>query len=223
LEKEGAVMTATSRRSRNYKEKSSMFAFGHFALPIAALIAVGLLFVGIKLFFLTPEPVGKEVDINVIESPAELAGGDIVLAEASPEVIPAPTTPPVERVIEIPEIPEIPPMPAIGPLQPSATVKAAPPKQTPAPTSASRRNRTPARAGGRWAVQIGAFKSPEGANATLDQVKKDGYEASISKAELADGTFYRVRVSAGNTRGEANRIAAELEKKKYPVLVLSSR
>jgi cell division protein FtsN len=39
-----------------------MLTFGHFALPIAALIAVSLLFVGIKLFFLSPPaPKGSEV------------------------------------------------------------------------------------------------------------------------------------------------------------------
>ncbi|GHV51187.1 hypothetical protein FACS1894216_04730 [Synergistales bacterium] len=52
----------TSRRSRNRRERHRMLTFGHFALPIAALIAVSLLFVGIKLFFLSPPaPKGSDV------------------------------------------------------------------------------------------------------------------------------------------------------------------
>lgn len=47
-------MASTRRKTRTYKEKRSMLAFGHFVLPIAALMALGMLFIGIKLFFLTP-------------------------------------------------------------------------------------------------------------------------------------------------------------------------
>ena len=83
-------MAATSRRSRNYKEKNSMFAFGHFALPIAALVAVGLLFVGIKLFFLTPsgKSDGIEVPIDGTEGPGYYAAASFdEFAETPPDLI----------------------------------------------------------------------------------------------------------------------------------------
>lgn len=51
-------MTTSNRKTRGYKEKSSMLAFGQIALPLAAIVALGLLFVGVKLFFLSPADKG---------------------------------------------------------------------------------------------------------------------------------------------------------------------
>lgn len=63
-------MASTRRKTRTYKEKCSMLAFGHFVLPIAALMALGMLFIGIKLFFLTPPDQGG---IEVTLDDSELA------------------------------------------------------------------------------------------------------------------------------------------------------
>ena len=45
---------ASSRKNRNYKERRPMFAFGQLVLPLAAIIAIGLLFMAVKLLFLSP-------------------------------------------------------------------------------------------------------------------------------------------------------------------------
>jgi cell division septation protein DedD len=233
-EKGGAVMTATSRRSRNYKEKNSMFAFGHFALPIAALIAVGLLFVGIKLFFLTSSDSQPEVEISVIEPDPQPNGMDGEFAETSPE-------PDIYAVSQesVPEVSQIvvvtPPEPIVGPIgtkdnaasatrqQPTNTGNAARPAKRPQPARNPQRPATQGASGTGWAVQVGAFSKAEGANTVLDQVKKQGYSASISKTETSGSTFHRVRVAAGKSREEAQRLAVELEKKGYPVLVVPAR
>ena len=64
-------MASVSRKSRNYKEKKSMLTFGYLVLPLVALIAVALLFVGIKLFFLSPVEKKDDVDIRVIAKVSE--------------------------------------------------------------------------------------------------------------------------------------------------------
>ncbi|MDR0616900.1 MAG: SPOR domain-containing protein [Synergistaceae bacterium] len=223
-------MAATSRRSRNYKEKNSMFAFGHFALPIAALVAVGLLFVGIKLFFLTPSGKGDgiEVPIDGTEGPGYYAAVSFdEFAETPPDLI-FETLP--EETASKPSS-----APAVGPIgsqteaasaakasQPSAPARQdakakAPVRRTPAPSTAQ------APSGTGWAVQVGAFSKLDGANTVLAEMKKMGYVASVSKSEASGSTFHRVRVSAGKSREEAQRLASQLEKKGYPVLVVPAR
>ena len=64
-------MASVSRKSRNYKEKKSMLTFGYLVLPLVALIAVALLFVGIKLFFLSPVEKKGEVDIRTMTKVSE--------------------------------------------------------------------------------------------------------------------------------------------------------
>jgi cell division septation protein DedD len=224
-------MTATSRRSRNSKEKSAMFAFGHFALPIAALLAVGLLFVGIKLFFLTSSE----------------RGGVSVIAENNTETIPDERNDPFEFTPEQPTPPvevlpvEVTPQPIegsgqlAGPVNPSeiggsqsrpqqnqaaqtqsgSSGKNAPARVTPSqPSSAN---------SARWGVQIGAFTKQEGAVTLQNEVKKQGYAASITKSDASGKTFHRVRVAAGKTREDAVKMASELEKKGYPVQVVPLR
>jgi hypothetical protein len=86
-------MAATTRRSRITKRKGSGITFGHFALPVAAVVALGLLFVGIKLFFLTPSGRGSSETAHIetpvfSEPPAAIAEEpDFMLAGRDPEII----------------------------------------------------------------------------------------------------------------------------------------
>jgi cell division septation protein DedD len=77
--------------------------------------------------------------------------------------------------------------------------------------------------GSAWAVQVGAFSKESGASEVLNEMKKMGYSASISKSDASGATFHRVRVAAGKSREEAQRVASALEKKGYPVLVVPAR
>jgi cell division septation protein DedD len=235
-------MAATTRRARNYKEKGSGFTFGHFALPIAAVIALGLLFVGIKLFFLspperpgmtvataersatheTPRPLLEEPDFALAD---ETAGGD--LSKIEPETL---ETTDVSIVLA-------------GPLQSGgsrAPVKPVPAKpvkndaqRVPTKPSQNDARRAPANtapnmaqvpasaaASGKWGVQIGAFVSAESASELVSKAKGHGYAASVSKVDATGKTFHRVRVGAGSTKEDASRLASELEKKGYPVSVV---
>ncbi|MDR1916139.1 MAG: SPOR domain-containing protein [Synergistaceae bacterium] len=236
-------MAATSRRARTYKEKSSSFTFGHFALPVAAVIAVGLLFVGIKLFFLTPpdkigievihseaseRPQGAETQITPPQKPAvqEETGTLTSLGTVAPEavatgqsVILAGPIAPNGKAARVPYVP-----PSGSTATRSDSAKGKDSKTPTAQTNATKSQRNTQRASqatnGKWAVQIGAFVKQEGASTLLSAVKKQGYVASISRVDSSGKTFHRVRVDAGNSKENAAKLATELEKKGYPVAVV---
>lgn len=232
-------MTSGGRRTRNYKEKRPMLAFGQIVLPIAALVAVGLLFVGIKLFFLTPPdrggvevPAGAESirEMGNLEDKSSDVVSSVVLAKSEEE-----KPQPKQNVV------------LAGPIDPAkparndaktVTAKPSAPKPnvetgtkpavkpTPSPAAAKKPDTTPVKvaATGSWAVQIGAFTKEEGAKTLSAQAKNDGYATTISATDSSSGTkFYRVRVSAGDSREKAEKLAAELEKKGYPASVFPIR
>ncbi len=41
------------RKTRKFKEKPVVFAFGHIMLPLVAILALGLLVLGVRLLFVT--------------------------------------------------------------------------------------------------------------------------------------------------------------------------
>jgi cell division septation protein DedD len=246
-------MAATSRRTRTYKEKGSGFTFGHFALPVAAVIALALLFVGIKLFFLMP---AGRIGIEVVPAPIDLsAQSERNLQIAAPL---AAESEPAEGETASSAAPAVNTSPAetagagetivlAGPIAPNGTsarvrpsAPAAPGNNSAAPRAANTaRNTQPAvrtaaatprnsagavlGANGKWAVQIGAFVKQEGASTLLSEVEKQGYVASISKVDSSGKTFHRVRVNAGGSREDAAKLAAELERKGYPVAVVPTQ
>lgn len=258
-------MTSGSRRSRNYKEKRPMLAFGQIILPIAALIAVGLLFVGIKLFFLTPPDRGGVEVVAGAEPVREANNLEEKSTDVASAVVPVKSEekkpqPKQNVVLAGPVDPTKPAKKESKPAatKPSAVKPSAPAAAKPASTAGSTKSEKPAQVAvkpntkietkptakptstqttkkpetapaqtstvGKWAVQIGAFTKEEGAKTLSAQAKNDGYATTISAADSSSGTkFYRVRVSAGDSKEKAEKLAAELEKKGYPVSVLPVR
>ena len=266
----------SSRKSRNYKEKRPMFAFGQLVLPIAAILALGLLFTGIKLFFFAPpstrgpEPVeyvpqsasqDNSVDTtskvaenttnaeNQEKVPNKKPGGTpIVLAgpvdpateavtpvmkssnegkktipkKTVPEKVVSSTKPieqqkterktPVKTETKINTVEKSAP---VKPIKTTAAAESKPTVKAPTPTIV-----TSIKSGTLWGVQIGAFTKREGADILAEQAKKDGYSPIVSQYEVEGKQFFRVRVKSGTDRDVAATIAAELEKKGYPVALV---
>jgi cell division septation protein DedD len=196
---------------------------------VAAVVALGLLFMGIKLFFLTPSDRGAaeiaRIEApSVLEQPAIIADEpDFMLAGNDPEII-------VPEKLETDDVSVM----LAGPLVPSGKQAGASPetggqaagtKNTPKRTDVTKQPRLApaAPAGGvqsKWGVQIGAFVNAGSASTLVSEIKKQGYSASVSKADSSGKTFHRVRVGAGNSREDANRLATELREKGYPVSVV---
>lgn len=238
------MMGSTTRKTRNYKEKSSMLAFGHMMLPLSILIAVGLLFLGIKLFFgSTSEPDGVEITPSaaVMERTDALAQQN-TSAEAvygtDDNIDPVDTASVGSQQAANGEQ-----ITLASPVSPTNTssgtnTSSQQTQKTQAAKPTSSTNATPARTSnntsaakptaartqqtGAFGVQIGAFTKKEGAESVVKDAARQGYKATISSAVSSGKTFYRVRVAAGNTRGDAERLAAELEKKGFPVSIVKN-
>ena len=274
----------SSRKSRNYKGKRPMFAFGQLVLPIAAVLALGLLFTGIKLFFFAPPGTHTSEPIEYVPQPAsqdysadvsskwgantthaeskdrvpqkKAGGSSIVLAgpvdPATEAVTPVmkssnevkkgtPVTPakktaekntpskePVEKQKAEKKVTSKKETKAntaetqtptrqsrVKPIKTEPTVTSKPTVKAPTPTIVPS-----LKSGTLWGVQIGAFTKREGADILAEQAKKDGYSPIVSQYEVEGKQFFRVRVKSGTDRDVAATVAAELEKKGYPVALV---
>ena len=231
-------MGSTTRKTRNYKEKNSMLAFGHIALPLAAVIAVGLLFIGIKLFFLSPSETGvvevtSETPVTVVETAqpdttesAQQTADAASMVAGDGNVTPSQET--RETAVTL-----------AGPItqgsstetssasgaQSSASSRPSVTTGTSSGSTSQAASRPSVQTGAltsKYGVQIGAFTRQEGANSVVEEVTKQGYVAAVSSTESSGKTYHRVRVAAGDTKEEAERLAAELKQKGYPVLVVAN-
>lgn len=236
-------MGSTTRKTRNYKEKSSMLAFGHMMLPLSILIAVGLLFLGIKLFFSsTSEPDGVEItpSASVMEQTDAAAqqNAQTETVYGTGDNIDPVDTPSAgsQQAANSEQITLASPVSSSGTntssqqtqktqsAKPTSSTNAAPAhtsNTSAAKPTAARPQPTGARSGA-FGVQIGAFTKKEGAESVVKDAARQGYKATISSTVSSGKTFYRVRVAAGNTRGDAERLAAELEKKGFPVSIVTN-
>lgn len=241
-------MSSLSRKSRNYKERRRILTFGHFALPLAALVALGLLFVGIKLFFLTPSQrtSTETASYDVATTKTVSLEEEIVPVEAEEKQTPPPPATPSVK----PETKQK--VQLAGPVDHQAKTSSKPQaaaenrsvaKRNTAASTTKKRTETAVSSKGStsapekgtkkpvaqsqgsssWAVQIGAFVNQEGAVRLVEQARKDGYSATVARGELSGKEYHRVRVAAGSTRESAEKLAAELEKKGYPVSLVPIR
>ncbi|MGI6252630.1 MAG: SPOR domain-containing protein [Aminivibrio sp.] len=206
----------STRESRRRKEKRTMIPFGDIMLPVIGLVAVGLLIVGVKLFFLT-EP--------------KVPGYTAVVPSASPVRVEVQTPPPVTAPAK-PQISDqqnavlAAPVGGTGtqtkhqPARPSAPAQAKPAPQKPRQSAPQPKAQTQAPARSKWGVQIGSFGAREGAETVRQQASKAGYSSAISSAVVGGKTFYRVTVPAGNDRAGAENLAGRLKSSGFPVLVV---
>ena len=224
----------SQRRSRSYKQKHSLSAFGQLALPLAALVAVGILVLGVRLFF---QPQTQSPDapppIQVSQEPSPTEEPEVI--EVSPTPTPAPkrkaaATP---GVVRIPKAePEAEAKPTRRPL-PTAVRKKTPsvtptPRLSTAPkphptAQPSQVLPTPGTGAPGFFVQAGAFSSREAAQALTDRLQKEGFRPQMQEAKVGEGTFFRVRVPGGNSREAAEAVAASLGAKGFPTQIVPPR
>lgn len=201
----------TFRKNRKFKEKPTIFAFGHIMLPLVGILALGLLVLGVRLLFVTPE---TDITYQELPEPASTAKvPDPVLPESPEKTDP-------DKIIAIPvrEDPE-----ADG--TPAKEVKndlQAAPKAVSGSTQNEVIQKTdtsvPVKPGV-WVVQIGAFTLKDSADSLALEVKGKNFEPFVSRAEVGGKIYYRVRISAGSERSDAEIIAKDLASKGYPTLV----
>jgi DedD protein len=131
-----------------------------------------------------------------------------VPAPAATTVVQAPTGPPVASVAP----PAASPEPEVA-QEPEAAPEPEPRAEPQAPPAAS------ARAGG-WAVQVGAFGSPDTARKLVGELNGAGYRAFVSPVNRGGKTLYRVRVGPEDDRAGAEQVAPRLKARGLPATVV---
>lgn len=191
------------RKNRKFKEKPAVFAFGHIMLPLVAILAIGLLILGVRLLFVSPG--GQVSSPDVIEYPEEESPAAQVITEPGdgPQVVAVPSTGGDEPTATPEAVPAVPAAEETPPTQPETETKAV-------PAQASR---------GSWVVQIGAFSLKESAETLAREVRDKNFNAYVARAEVGGKTYYRVRIPAGDQKAEADNLARDLASKGYPTLV----
>ncbi len=211
-----------------------MIPFGDIMLPVIGLVAVGLLIVGVKLFFLSgpktqgyypisPSVPAQESQQNpqrgntVAEAPHQPPEKKTVLA--APVGSKHPSAAPLSSPAGTKESPVAsPPPPAARPTKKNPPAPPAKPAQQPVPQLPA-----PAAASSRWGVQIGSFTAKDGAETVRQQAAKAGYSSVVTSALVSGKRYFRVTVPAGNDRKQADNLAERLKKSGFPVFVVGMR
>lgn len=217
----------STRESRRLKEKRSIIPFGDIMLPVIGLVAVGLLIVGVKLFFLSGpkapsySPVSQQLPAARQEAPpkAEAVPAEQVGERPAQQTIPVKEGPVLAAPVGGQTAAASP-----GRAQPNENATARPVKQTaPArkPAPAAPQKPAPSAGSSKWGVQIGAFTTNSRAETARQQAIKAGYSPVIRTAVVKGKKYYRVVVPAGNERRDANELSARLKKSGFPIYVVS--
>lgn len=227
-----------SRRSRRYRTRKSSLGFGHFMLPIVGLVAVGMLVLGVRLFFF-PSPKGEVVPQTTAEtqpaiSPDVLSGNggkqqqpqnetDVVAVPEGSTPVEQVAAPKKKETVTKPEakVPLAKPEAKLTPVK-SATspVQATKPLgPQPKPLNQEKPGGVSS-AQGTWGVQVGAFRERANAESLMKKLKSEGYSPRLAEAKTGEAVLLKVLVPAGKERPEADSLAKTLMEKGYPVLVV---
>ncbi len=216
-----------TRRSRRNRARKTGFGFGHFMLPIVGLVAVGILVLGVRLFFF---PSSREEIVKPAEEPAVAVqpgvqeGNVVTTGNEGEEIIAVPEgNVPVKKEPEPPKktVPEKtetkPETRKTASSQPTAesgtpTVPKSPVSQAKSPDPSSK--------GVKWGVQVGAFKEKTNAEKLVKKLKEEGFVAILSEMKSGENALTKVVVLAGELRLDADKLSKTLQEKGYPVLVL---
>lgn len=167
-------------------------------------------------------PVPPQPPANALRSGAPLSlskGSQPLSLKKSPDIAPAPPASPVGQVS------------AARPLSPTSRQTAKVPKPAPKPTPAPSSVTTQAQAANAsktYRVQLAASRSPEGARAEWDRVRRKNLDLlgdlglTVTKVDLGPkkGVFYRLRVGPLAGDAQARKLCAELAKRRIGCLVV---
>jgi len=223
-----------SRRNRRSRSRRTSFGFGHFMLPIVGLVAVGVLVLGIRLFFFpsakveTPPIVAEQTvesgSVTVQEgSRAPLSGEAEETVVAVPEGSPLPKAESTSKPKPAQEKPVVKPVAVKTGGKPAAVSE---PQTSPARTETEKlgtQTGTGAAGTETWGVQVGAFKERGNAENLVKKLRQEGFKVGTIEAANGETPLTKVVVQAGNERPAAEKLAKELGDKGYPVLIVRTR
>jgi cell division septation protein DedD len=161
-----------------------------------------------------PTPQGDEPEEPVVPAAAP-APAPAAVAPA-PRPAPKPSEPPKRAPAEVKPTPKPEPAraaavpPAVTPPPPPTAKPAAPPAVTPAPAPTAVATTAPAASSGKIAVQVGAFKTRNEADALARRLSGRGYAVYVMNPTDDGKAVFRVRVGNYASADEAQRVSAKL-------------
>ncbi|MBN1333794.1 MAG: SPOR domain-containing protein [Synergistales bacterium] len=240
-----------NRKNRRHRDSNPMFPFGDIMLPVIGLVALGLLIVGVKMFFLPEEtrkayepvpeptpaiekkvepvkpqtgktaPVADNVKNTKTTTEKTSTGTEQALTKAT-IVSPGGTESTIEEGRKPSDIS------VTGKELEKQNMIAKPVKEDkPIPAQISQDNKAsvqqPVTKAGEasWGVQIGSFTNRGSADSLATKVSSAGYTVRITEAVVSGKRYHRVTAIAGDTRNSALVLEEKLKKEGYPTFVTS--
>jgi len=211
-------------------EKRPVFSFGQIMIPLVGLIAIGLLYLGVKMFFFTPT--------RIVNDKANIPPAEI---EAQPAPISNHAdTGPAKPASKAPSTSAkaTPSVPIEEPLASSKNVVAVPSSESPAAKSTKAASKTttdsleaktsqqpsatsqPSKGG--WGVQVGSFTEKWRADEVKGKLEKAGYgnQVRIVEAVVNGKRYYRVQVYAGGDVSDAKQLEKKMQDMNLPTFVV---
>jgi len=212
------------KRDRQKEKKQSTFSFGQIMVPLIGLVAIGLLYLGIKMFFFAPVKTLSEQATapNVIAQPATPKYEEKPLVstaskEAKPSVpIEEPSLRPENNVIATPSS-RASTDSSTASVQESQTVAKQQPSQSQTSQPSDRQI-----SGGGWGVQVGSFAEKWRAEDVKNKLETSGYQnkVRITEAVVNGKRYYRVQVYAGKDNSDAKELEKNLKAMNLPTLIV---
>ena len=206
-------------RRREIRKKGFILSFGDIILPFVGVVAIGLLVVAGKLFYIN----GLSPSVSVVPE----ADSESLTTQVPPVFVPTAEakgegTPPVLPSGQAEDV-SVEKTHVMLPSQEEKTISleiTATPvvetpegeKQNPASTPAEEAKPAVKAQGPAWRVQVGAYGSKSGANEIVSKLAKAGYKASV----YSGTKYHKVWVQAGNTKQSAEAVASRLKKAGFP-------
>ncbi|AFM21511.1 hypothetical protein Anamo_0874 [Acetomicrobium mobile DSM 13181] len=211
-------------------EKRPVFSFGQIMIPLVGLIAIGLLYLGVKMFFFTPT--------RIVNDKANIPPAEI---EAQPAPISNHAdTGPAKPASKAPgtSAKATPSVPIEEPLASSKNVVAVPSSESSAAKSTKAASKTttdgleaktsqqpsatsqPSKGG--WGVQVGSFTEKWRADEVKGKLEKAGYgnQVRIVEAVVNGKRYYRVQVYAGGDVSDAKQLEKKMQDMNLPTFVV---
>jgi cell division protein FtsN len=208
-----------------------MFPFGDIMLPVIGIVALGLLVVGIKMFFLPsstdkgydPVPVPQVVKQNTTEKTETVSASKEIKQSQPPEdMVAVPVSKTSEKGATRVETEDLSDKPLAGNTQNHSSQTVSKPKEpdpAKAPSVTKTSSQTRGESVGHWNVQIGSFVERSSAELEASKAGKKGFNARIITAKVNGKTYHRVYIPAGGTRSDAEALAKKLKTGGFPTFV----
>lgn len=211
-----------ARRPRSRKKQ--LLPFGDMMVPIVGLVGIGLLFFGIRVFFVSDkeEPYREyikqemppEDQWNSTAGPVGFLPPKVETDNGNGSFVAVPV---INEGSTQPLKPKKPEKPRSTPNKPAEPAAVRPPA-SPKPVKPK-----PSQGYAQWFVQIGSFRQKSSAESVVSGAKSRGISASIGLGDVNGVRYYKVLVPGGKTREQAVALGEKLKTMGYDYFVFSGK